>query len=273
MSLMQAYNYFVKYPLDHISIKITIVLCLLVDTLSVAAHYGGVYLDSHVSHKGQSVFVTEQGWPVANTGHRYGFPRAKSCLMLRYWRATKNYFASPLLSLMSITALVGRLVTLVLIVHFSTYAERDHLVVPLVWQLRAMQTAFKDTQSIIHRLNRNSLQTGTLTSILATLVLVTYLTDKESNVTVGRGYCLGRVYTLTLLHNLNTRPRAPTHDSSGAPGTANINHNGPGSESLGGTRFSCLDVHPTAIVRRRRTRPRSWPMYLPSFLSRVKAPE
>lgn len=53
-----------------------------------------------------------------------------------------------------------------------------------------------------------------MTSIVATLVLVTYLTDKESNVTVGLGFCLARVYTLTFLYNLNTRPRFTTTDPS-----------------------------------------------------------
>jgi hypothetical protein len=44
LELMSAYRYFEKYEDDPIYIKLTIALCLAVDTVSVAANYGGVYL-------------------------------------------------------------------------------------------------------------------------------------------------------------------------------------------------------------------------------------
>ncbi|KAJ6476616.1 hypothetical protein DFH09DRAFT_1379514 [Mycena vulgaris] len=262
IELMQAYQYYTNYSADHYYIKLTIALCLAVDTLSIAANYGGVYLYS-VVHWGDAAYVQNEYWPIYVYCLSTGFTAfvVQSFLIFRYLRATRGYITSVLLFMTSSAALVGAVVTAAIVMQYTTYAQRNHVVAPvtiwlvasasadialavtLVWQLRQMQSSFKSTRSIISRLIRSSVQTGTITSIFATIVLITYLTDKESNVTVGIGFCLGRVYTLTFLYNLNNRQSGAAHNNSSGHISGERHANAAPLETLG------IHVHRTAIVK------------------------
>ncbi|KAL8277136.1 hypothetical protein RQP46_010464 [Phenoliferia psychrophenolica] len=50
--------------------------------------------------------------------------------------------------------------------------------------------------------------------------MAAYLANKESNATIGIGFVLGRVYTVTMLVNLNMR-KSLVQDSSGASSSGN----------------------------------------------------
>ena len=92
--------------------------------------------------------------------------------------------------------------------------------------------------SLIRRLMASTIGTGTVTSIVAVIILILFLTDKQSNceliwqyltlfetdlslvivivVATGFAYGLTRIHTLTMLYNLNNR-------SSLKHGSANTN--------------------------------------------------
>jgi hypothetical protein len=81
--------------------------------------------------------------------------------------------------------------------------------------------------SLIRRLMASTIRTGTVSSVLVVITLTLFLADKQSNgeaiwqhlklfeddlslvivivVWIGFAYCLGRIYTLTMLYNLNNR--------------------------------------------------------------------
>lgn len=63
----------------------------------------------------------------------------------------------------------------------------------------------RSTQTLIQRLIFVAVQSGTVPTILALLVLTTYLTKPTTNDSAYFSFCLGRVYTLTMLFNLNVR--------------------------------------------------------------------
>ncbi|CAK5267258.1 unnamed protein product [Mycena citricolor] len=146
-------------------------------------------------------------------------------LIYRYWRASRMWSTTALLLSSTMAALIGCIITTAILTKNSNYEDRDDIIIPvtiwlvatafadvgiatvLILQLMSMHkgTTFTHTKSTIRRLIRDALKTGTLTSIVALAVLITYLTDQESNVTVGIGFCLGRFYTLTLLYNLLSR--------------------------------------------------------------------
>jgi hypothetical protein len=82
---------------------------------------------------------------------------------------------------------------------FSTSAAADiAIALALLWQLSRIQSSFEATQrctlisyfywpcawtlfSLIHKLMVSTIQTGAVTSIVAIIILITFLTDKESN--------------------------------------------------------------------------------------------
>jgi len=92
--------------------------------------------------------------------------------------------------------------------------------------------------SLIRRLMASTICTGTMTSVVAVVTLILFLTDKQSNgeaiwqylklfeddlslvivivVATGFAYGLARIHTLTMLYNLNNR-------SSLKHGSANTN--------------------------------------------------
>jgi len=144
-------------------------------------------------------------------------------LIYRYWRMSQNNYVTPVLVLLMLAALGGFVWTIVSILVYTAYAQRDKIALSvtiwastcaatdiaialgLLWQLSRIESSFKATQSLIHRLMASTIRTGTVTSVLVVVTLIVFLIDKESNVPAGIAYCLGRVYTLTMLYNLNNR--------------------------------------------------------------------
>lgn len=54
--------------------------------------------------------------------------------------------------------------------------------------LRYTTAAFKQTKSVLYKLVITAIESGSVSSIVTVIVLVTYLTDLESNVPVGIAY-------------------------------------------------------------------------------------
>ncbi|KAJ7642023.1 hypothetical protein FB45DRAFT_826272 [Roridomyces roridus] len=251
LELLHAYRYFVAFPRDLLFVKVILVLCCLVDAVCVAGNYGGVYLYA-VTHWGDEEYIQDQSWPIYVYVMATSFTAflVQNYLMYRCFRASKSILTTLLLFLIATTALVGAIVTTVIVVNHRIYSQRHAVQKPviiwlvasafadifisltLVWQLRSMKPPFKETQSVIHRLIRTALQTGAVTATFATIVLILYLIDEDSNVTVGVGFVLGRVYTLTMLYNLHGRPRIQSGvNGNGAMG---MSGGGEGMETTGG---------------------------------------
>ncbi|KAL0567489.1 hypothetical protein V5O48_014506, partial [Marasmius crinis-equi] len=60
---------------------------------------------------------------------------------------------------------------------------------------------------LVNHLTIIAIQTGTPGSVVAVIGLVVYLVDNESNISVGIAFSLGRIYAITMLHNLNSREK------------------------------------------------------------------
>ncbi|KAF7288939.1 hypothetical protein MIND_01410300 [Mycena indigotica] len=88
------------------------------------------------------------------------------------------------------------------------------IAVALVVQLRSFKSSFKRTRSVIHRLIVGAIQTGTATSLVATVVLLTFLVWPNTTISFASGFFLGRLYGCTLLFNLLTRRMGDAGDST-----------------------------------------------------------
>lgn len=75
----------------------------------------------------------------------------------------------------------------------------------LLFEFRKVKTSFQETKSLVNRLAALTIRTGAAGATIAAAVLIAYLINNESNVPLGIGFCLGRVYCLTMLTNLNFR--------------------------------------------------------------------
>ncbi|KAJ7834031.1 hypothetical protein B0H14DRAFT_3462295 [Mycena olivaceomarginata] len=78
-----------------------------------------------------------------------------------------------------------------------------------------------------------------------------FLVNNNSNVPTGIAYCLGRVYCITMLANLNSRKAGNTWSSKGTSSGANPDtrdERGNLERSEGGDEYGGIHVHQTAVV-------------------------
>jgi len=119
----------------------------------------------------------------------------------------------------------------------------------LLWEFRKVKTSFKEMESLRDRLMAQTIQTGAAGATVAMAVLIAFLVNKESNVPTGIAYTLGRVYSLTMLANLNVRKTGDTWISKGTiSGAATRSERGNQARSEGGDDYIDIHVHRTAVV-------------------------
>jgi len=243
LEIVMVITFFQRFPNERPWLKVLVAFALFVDTLGTADNNACVYLYT-ISHWGDSVYLSIQNWPVPAYVILSGLSACVTQLFLcwRYFTLTKNYYVTPFLVAFSLTSFAGALVNAATVVAHSTYAERDFniktvtlwlvasvaadmaIAIALVTALRAMPTAFRNTQSMIRRLIASAISTGSATSLLAVVCLILYLYDTHVNITVGFGFCLGRAYTLTMLFNLNQRRSGRSADVTAMTGSAGVNN-------------------------------------------------
>ncbi|KAJ7092248.1 hypothetical protein C8R44DRAFT_891290 [Mycena epipterygia] len=214
----------------------------------------------------------------------------QSFLTVRYWLLTKNKFITLTLFVFITVATGGAFASAVTITIFPQYKDRAKATIPatcviissenlacqrirdghfhcVVWEFRKVKSSFKETRSLRDRLVAQTIQTGAAGATVALAVLVAFLANKESNgeflglspsipgshipVPTGIAYCLGRVYCLTMLANLNVRKTGNTWLSKCTISGANPEirgERGNQARSEGDDDYSGIHVHRTAVV-------------------------
>ncbi|KAJ8093673.1 hypothetical protein PM082_023465 [Marasmius tenuissimus] len=245
LELIMCYRYYTRCRSDPVWLKTVVGVTLAVDTIATLNHYACVYLvrtqvitsrsvrdgvdalvDQYtITHWGDEEYLTRQYWPIPVYLFTTGFSAwvVQHFLIFRFWILSKNRFITPLLVAGSMFAFGGAIATAIIIIQNPTYQDRTKLIVSasiwlissaasdisiaviLVFTLQRMKTNMRRTKNLIRRLTTLAIQTGAPGSIIATIGLIVYFFDKESNVSVGLVFSLGRIYALTLLHNLVSR--------------------------------------------------------------------
>ncbi|KAK7048042.1 chitin synthase III catalytic subunit-domain-containing protein [Favolaschia claudopus] len=80
--------------------------------------------------------------------------------------------------------------------------------------LTRSKTSFRNTNTIINRLIGGAIRTGLFASIFALADLFSFLLHRNTNLYAMFAYPLGRVYTNTLLHTLNSRTSMKRHETA-----------------------------------------------------------
>jgi len=213
-------NYWQDSRLFHAMVYSTFV----VDTVSTMAACACVYLYT-ITHWGDFNYLEKQHWPIAVSYVTCGISATivRCFLIFRYWRLSQNNHITSVLILFVLAALGSCVGAVVSVLMHTAYAQRDKMVLcvliwfstnaatdvsialALLWQLSQIKSPFKATQSLIRRLMASTIRTGTMTSVVAVITLILFLTNKEGNVSTGFAYCFARIYSLTMLYNLNNR--------------------------------------------------------------------
>ncbi|KAJ7811074.1 hypothetical protein B0H14DRAFT_1476010 [Mycena olivaceomarginata] len=269
VEIIQVARYYRNFKSDGWMLKLFVGITCAVDALGMIGNYACVYLYT-VTHGFDPSYLTNQYWPVPLFAFTTGITAAlvQLFLVVRYWRLTKNVLVVLILSFFVIASLGGAFSAGVTLILFPAFTERAKIKVPgliflvseavsdlsisgaLIWQFRKAKTAFQDTRSILDRLVTQTMQTGAAGATIAAAAAVAYLLNNESNVPVGIAYCLGRVYILTMLANLNIRQSGRTGASRATTSSSMNNqvrsgHPGVRTE---GEDYGGIQIHRTAVV-------------------------
>ncbi|KAJ6549611.1 hypothetical protein DFH09DRAFT_1169121 [Mycena vulgaris] len=254
VEVIQAAYYYRHFKHDNWMLKSLVASAIAIDSVSMIANYASVYLYTTI-HWGNLAYLQNQYWPLPLYILATGIVAALSqgFLVARYWLLSVRLE----LTCECRTWLVTEAVTEI------------SIALALLLEFRKVKSSFKETRSLFNRLVAQTIQTGASGATIALAILIAFLANNESNgeflglplsipgsyisVPTGIAYCLGRVYCLTMLANLNVRQTGNTRSiigtSSGAnPGTRGEHRNQAQSESgddKGGIRlwYSNFQVH------------------------------
>ncbi|KAJ7111936.1 hypothetical protein C8R44DRAFT_882966 [Mycena epipterygia] len=234
IQLLQTYNYFLKYPKDSWFNKGSVLVALGADSMTVFACLASVYLYM-VTHWGNQTYLASQPWciPVYIIGTGVTATVVQVWLTRMVWNLTKQWFWLPPIILLILTGLVGAGATASQIFLNSSYTSRQALVKfvtiwlsgcaatdaiitgVLVWKFRSIKTSFVGTKDLLRRLSIAAVRNGSITTLM-TLVTVIHSsghhdggkhppTFPSHQLIFYRQMTIGRIYTLSMLSNLNNR--------------------------------------------------------------------
>ncbi|KAJ6545599.1 hypothetical protein B0H19DRAFT_1267006 [Mycena capillaripes] len=251
VEVIQAAYYYRHFKDDNWMLKLLVSSAIAFDSVSMIANYASVYL-YQITHWGDVAYLQNQHWashfgPIErkkdNQTHvieqfdpLYVFTTGvvaaltQSFLASRYWFLSKNTFITLTLFFFITVATGGAFATGATLVIFSQFTDRRKAIIPgttwlvtgavtdisialaLVLELRKVDSSFKETRSLVNRLVAQTIQTGTAGATIALATLVAFLTNTETNVSTGIAYCIGHVYCITMLANLNNRKSLVSND-------------------------------------------------------------
>ncbi|KAJ7067383.1 hypothetical protein C8F01DRAFT_1121120 [Mycena amicta] len=224
LQCLQTVKYFTRYPKDVWFNKACVLGALASDTMATTAILAACYLYM-VTHWGSQDFIATQPWgiPVYIVGTVVTAAIVQIWLTRMIYNLTKQWFWIPIVGLVILTALVfggataaqifinpsytgrvalGRYATIWL----SASAVADCFITALlVWKFRSIKTSFSDTKDLLRRLTIASLRNGSITTIMTLITLVVYKAQPEANTATMIEMAVGRLYTLSMLANLNSR--------------------------------------------------------------------
>ncbi|KAJ7935769.1 hypothetical protein B0H13DRAFT_2304268 [Mycena leptocephala] len=211
VEVIQAAYYYRHFKNDHWVLKTLVTAACTIDAVSMIGNYACVYLPV-------PLYVFSTGVVAA---------LVQTFLVARYWNFTKNIFITLILSAFVTVAVGAAFASGVSISIYSAYKDRGHLRIPAtIWLVAEAVTDISIAVSLLwefwkvkpatlNRLAARTIQTGSAGAIIAFAALIAYLLNNQSNVPLGIAYCLGRVYILTMLANLNIRSSGRSGKSGG----------------------------------------------------------
>ncbi|ORY57415.1 hypothetical protein BCR35DRAFT_355508 [Leucosporidium creatinivorum] len=226
IELLQVWKYFSRKP-EGVIVKAVVVLLLLIDTVAQISDYACVWLYT-VTHWGDEEFAAKQYAPIPiyliTTG-LIGFI-CQSFLIVRLGRLSKSWWLPGLLVAPAGVGLSGALTAAAKVIMYPDYHDRNQLNVAVtIWLVSAAATDVLIALSLLWYLNRvrvsakkfdqsrltgalgriclMTMETGTVTSVLAVVIFVVYITNPEGNIATGLCFALARIYSLNILITLN----------------------------------------------------------------------
>ncbi|CAK5265479.1 unnamed protein product [Mycena citricolor] len=226
LECIETAKYFMRYPRDQWFNKISVLSAFACDILTVFCSAVTSYLYM-VTHWGSEDYIGTQPWsiPVYILGTACTAAIVQIWLTRMVYNLTRQWYWLPIIALFILTGIVGGAATSAQLFINSSYTGRPALVryvtiwlsgcvaadaiitAILVVKFRTMnaQTTFSDTRNLIRRLTIASLRNGSITTIMTIITVIVFSAQPEANSATMIEITIGRIYTLSMLSNLNNR--------------------------------------------------------------------
>ncbi|KAH8922974.1 hypothetical protein BT69DRAFT_1281801 [Atractiella rhizophila] len=228
--LILGFQYFLDHKDDPWMVKSAVALMLFVNALGTTIGISGIY-ELTVTHWGDYEYILLRQWQLSF----YTIDAAvvavilQIYLILRYWRLSHNIFVTALISMVALTA-CGACISLAVAFQIFrslfqvdslttyavvtlTFAAVSDVLIALALIIRLVrfhkETTFTPAKSLLSRLIVLAAETGAITSVWALAILIAFLSNKQSNLSVGFAYPIAHGYALTFLFNLRIRSSLP----------------------------------------------------------------
>ncbi|KAJ7729424.1 hypothetical protein B0H14DRAFT_2999958 [Mycena olivaceomarginata] len=221
LTVCKTWEYVARYPKDVRFRKGLLLCCIFSSSLSMVGAFANVYYPT-VTFWGNTVGLEKQLWgfPVYVMFNSVTGAMVDAFLIRRLYRLSNMLWLAVFLAICVVVGLVGAIIISVTLAG-ADYSSRNQaatgvviftvgtagadilIAVALIWKLVTMKASFINTNSLIHRLVVGAIQTGSTTSTIAVVVMVSYYINKESNVPTAFNYMMSPLYVVTLLYNLN----------------------------------------------------------------------
>lgn len=219
----QCFLYYSRYPHDRVWMKAMVCLLFAADTLNCVFDLWWIY-DVLVNHFADIEYLKTANWVFSTNPAMVG-TIATAVQLFFAWRVrvlTGNWLAFMLIVVTAFASIVGGIGTAIYIhyiPHFEDFQKFEAIVImwlisaavcdsaitiALTWHLRKHKTGFSNTDDILNRIIRLTVQNGLITAIWAIIDLITFLVT-PTGLHLLFNFPLAKLYTNSLMSSLNSR--------------------------------------------------------------------
>ncbi|KAL4253774.1 DUF6534 domain-containing protein [Abortiporus biennis] len=219
----QTFMYFTTYVHDKTWMKLLVATLFIADTINCVFDIYWIY-DSLINHFSDPDVLLTGNWVFATDPAMVG--TISTIVQLFFaWRVkvlTDNIWAVILIiatSLCSVLGGIGTSIGIRIVPQFDEFQKFQAIVIvwligaavcdvaitiSLSWYLRRHKTGFSNTDGILNKIIRLTVQNGLLTAIWAVIDLITFLVT-DTGLHLAFNFPLAKLYTNSLMSSLNSR--------------------------------------------------------------------
>ncbi|KAJ7688244.1 hypothetical protein B0H17DRAFT_1332191 [Mycena rosella] len=214
LELKEIFKYFGRYKNDPAFNRIVVLAALTGDTLTVVACLSSTYLYM-VTHWGEDSYLATQPWGIAGYVVGTGITGAAVQIFLTrmVFSVTKQWIWLPMIGLF----IAGGLVKWVTVWLSGCIAADTTITIILVIRFQTLKSDFNfvATNNLLQRLSVAAVRNGSITTAVTIVTVILFKAQPETNTALMLEITIGRVYSLCMLSNLNSRIWLPDNSSRG----------------------------------------------------------
>ncbi|KAJ3565254.1 hypothetical protein NP233_g7744 [Leucocoprinus birnbaumii] len=213
--ITQIYLYYTTYKRDRAWMKLLVLAVFVADTINTLFDIWYLY-ESVITHFDDPAFLVKANWRFATDPATTGVIELMVQLFFcwRIWALTKNIFMIAAVGLLSIGGGICALLTTYEITQIPEFVRfQEFKSVVIIWLVCASTADilitsilvwYLSSDLMVDRIIRVTMQTGLLTSLLATLDLIVYLAN-PTGLHLMLNFPLCKLYSNSLISSLNSR--------------------------------------------------------------------